>query len=127
MKKIQIGKHKVELFSDPEELTVRDYKLYTKYLAIAADVGDDFDAVNNKLNDILLVANDKNKVIIEVNNLRQTMYNIFNVDISVESKLLAVMVYSIDGTKCTDKSEDGLESILKKLESISVSEVKKKT
>lgn len=127
MKTIKVGKDEVKIYSDPEELSVENYKLYTKYLAIAADIGDDFNAVNTKLNDILLVAGDAKKVITEVNNLRQTMYNIYNIDISVDSKLLAIMVHSINGDVCKDKTEDGLELIVKKLNTISASEVKKKT
>ena len=127
MKEIKIGKNVVFVYSDPEELNVQNYKLYTKYLAIQADIGDDFAAVDKKISDILLVAGDREKTITEVNNLRQTMYNIYNVEISIDSKLLAIMVHSINGEEQKDKSEEGLERIVEKLKSLAVADIKKKT
>ena len=127
MKKVNVGKIELLLYSDPEELSVELYKRYTKYLAIASDIGDDFAAVDKKLSEILLVAGDKGKTVIEVNNLRQALYNIYNVDISIDSKLFALMVYSIDGIIQEDKSDEGLERIIKKLKGLTVGEIKKKT
>lgn len=127
MKEIKAGKHVILLHNDPEKLNVEHYKLYTKYLAINSDIGDDFQAVDRKLSDILLVAGDKDKTVTEVNNLRQTMYNIYEMDLTIESKLFAVMVHSIDGIEQTDKSEDGLERTIKKLKDLTVGDIKKKT
>ncbi|NCD40898.1 MAG: hypothetical protein EOL88_02280 [Bacteroidia bacterium] len=126
MKEVKIGNKKVLMYSDPEELTVELYKLYTKYLAIESDIGDDFNAVSSKLNDIILIAGDTEKVITEVNNLRQTIYNIYNSEVSIESKVFAIMVYSINDERCKDKSEEGLSQIINSLAGLKVKEVKKK-
>jgi hypothetical protein len=127
MRKIKIGHHVVEVYSEPSELKINEYKLYTKQLAIASEIGDDFAAVDSKLNDIFLVAGDREKTMTEVNNLRQTLYNIYNVDQGVDSMLFAIMVHSIDGNVVTDKSNEGLERIMKTLSQISQKELKKKT
>lgn len=136
MKKIQIGKHEVKFFDTAENMTMKRYQRFNKYLMIDNEVGSDFSSFDQRLNKSikLLKKGMQAEAIKELGNFRQMVFNSF-MEYSPKNLALALLVESIDGEKCKDISGGGLNYVLEKLEEIGltkalaneiVEEVKKK-
>lgn len=137
MKIIEFKGHKVELYDNADQLPIKRYQRFNKYLMIDNEVGstfDDFDRRNLSIIE-LLKKDMKQEAIIEMENRRQMVFNAFQ-EYSPKNLALAILVHSIDDIIYIDYSDESLSNISKKLDEIgftkfmmddNVSEVKKKS
>lgn len=124
----QVKEHKIVLYDDIDQMPVNRYMKFNKYLMLNDQIGsswDDFD--QNHMIRIIRLIEDKEKLLLELKNLRNLFYNLVN---EVNPKLIAFgcLVASVNGESVNDLSFDGLRSLMIRLGELGLSwsEVKKK-
>ncbi len=122
MKKTEINGHIVVTFNDPEELPMRRYQRFNKFLMIANEVGSTFEDFNQR--DAKAYAFLKNglfpEAMQELKNRSQCVYNAF-MEYSPKGRAMAILVHSIDDKIYTGHSSSTIDEILDKLEEIGLS------
>jgi len=108
---------KVEFFDNIEELSMKRYELFTKYILLSSGIGGDIDSMNVHFNKLYAYANkgDKSNLVKELINLHQNVRFAIN-KLQPENKAFAAMVKSINGKEYTAMSESALDEILIRLE-----------
>lgn len=117
MKTIEIGKYKVELYDSIDELPIKRFHKFNKYLLVDAGVGSDLNDINEKIGKIMRYVDRSDKVNarIELENLRQAMYLVTQ-ETNPKHLAFMVLVKSIEGKEITDLSDEGLRAIQKLFE-----------
>ena len=93
---------------DIEELPIKRFIKFNKFLLIDAHLGNQFSDIDNvHLSTLYKVKKDSKKLITAVGNLRAMIYNIYN-DISPEHLSFSTMVHSINGEEIKDLSDENL-------------------
>jgi hypothetical protein len=136
MKTIEFKKHRIEIFSSIEDLPIKRYQKFNKFLMIDNEVGstfEDYDIRTQKAIE-LLSKNLKDEAIIELENRRLAVFNSYN-EYSPVGFAFAILVKKIDDQEFSDYSDDGLNRIIETLDKIgfsfkelteNVQEIKKK-
>lgn len=119
MKVIEHGKHTIEFFDSPEEMTMRRYQRFNKFLMIANEVGSDFEDYNARTNKAIKYLQNGfiDKAVQELENRRQMVFNAFQ-EYDPSGRALACLVHSINGVVYSDFTKNGLNQILNHLEEI---------
>lgn len=123
-----LKKHEVKLYDDIDQLPIERFNKANKYWMLHDNLGSSFtDIDSTHITRLILVADNKEKVIKEVENLRILIYNIIN-EINPSQMAFACLVSEIDGEVIDDYSEEGIKRTLKKLDDIGLTngEFKKK-
>ncbi|MGL5980414.1 MAG: hypothetical protein ACRCZY_05965 [Phocaeicola sp.] len=111
MRKETINGHKVEIYDSIDELPIRNFHKYNKYLLVDSGVGSDLNDINTKISLIQnYIEKDIHKAKVELENLRQAMY-LINSEVNVKHLAFMALVKSIDG-KPTNYSDEGLKETL---------------
>jgi len=121
MKTIEIGKYKVELYDSIDELPIKRFHKFNKYLLVDAGVGSDLNDINEKIAKIMRYVDRSDKVNarIELENLRQAMYLVTQ-ETNLKHLAFMVLVKSIDGKEQTDLSDEGVRATQKVFENQSL-------
>lgn len=123
MRTIKIGTHKLEIYDSIDELPVVRFHKYNKYLLIDSGVGSDLNDVNNHIERAMVFCKtNPDNAIKELHNLRQSIHLIMS-GINTKHMAFCTLVKSIDGKEFTDLSDDGIQELLKRLETISHKDV----
>jgi len=113
---------KIVLHDDIDQLLIDRFNKINKYWMLNDNIGSSFqDIDNNHIAKLLLVADNKDKVIKEVENLRILIYNVIN-EVNPNHMAFACLVASIDDEANDDLSEVGIRKTLKKLNDAGVTE-----
>ena len=108
---------KVIFYQNADELPCRRFFKFNKYCMLASDVGSTISDYDTRMKKALVYASngDSENLTKELNNQRQTFWNILQ-EYSPEGCALACMVKSIDDSTWPDKlSGDNIEDILDRL------------
>jgi len=119
---------RVMLYDDIEQLPVERYNRANKFWMLSDNLGNSFEDIDRMhLQRLLLVADNKEKVLKEINNLRVLVYNVIH-EVHPEQLAFAALVHSIDGSERNDLSDEGLKKTIAELSrlGLSIGEVKKK-
>lgn len=110
MKEIEIGKHTVEIYDSIDELPIKRFHKFNKYLLIDAGVGSDLNSISEKINRIVrfIDKEDKANAKIELDNLRQAMFLSVS-ELNAKHLAFMVLVKSVDGKDIIDLSDAGLK------------------
>ena len=121
MKTIKIGKYKVELYDSIDELPIKRFHKFNKYLLVDAGVGSDLNDINEKIAKIMRYVDRSDNVNarIELENLRQAMYLVTQ-ETNLKHLAFMVLVKSIDGKEITDLSDEGVRATQKVFENQSL-------
>lgn len=125
MKKIKLGKHKLEIYDSISDLPVIRYQAYNKMLLIDAGVGSDMEAFDAHLQKAMkFIKIDPAKAVKELDNLRQ---NVFLVQSELSPRHLAfcALIETLDGEVQNDLTSEGLQKLAEKLGSVAVAELEK--
>lgn len=116
MRKEKINGHNVEIYDAIEELPIRRFHKYNKYLLVDSGVGSDLNDINTKIEMIQhYIDKDPHKAKIELENMRQAMY-LISQGVHVRHLAFMALVKSIDGKEITDLSDERLKETLKVFE-----------
>lgn len=116
MKEVKLGGHRVKIYDSIDELPIKRFHVYNKYLLIDAGIGSEISDFDHHIERMVafLTKGDKDNANKELQNLRQNVYLIMNGQ-NIRHLSFACLVASIDGQKTDDISPDGLAKVLKKL------------
>lgn len=118
MKTLFIKGHVLKVYDSIDELPIVNFQKYNKYLLIDSGLGSDVDDIDRHIVSLAkLIGSDTKKAQQELLNMRQTIVMINN-EISPKHLAFAALVYSIDGQRVTDLSDEGLQSILTRLQQV---------
>ena len=107
-------KKEIGLYTDIEELPIKRYNAFNKFLFMESEVGSDLEDLNRHLGIIAQVADDKEKLKEEIENLYQ-LFGFLNEDINVTHLAFAALVGKIGGEERNDLTRKGLERTLEEL------------
>ena len=119
MRSEKIGNHTIQFFDSAENMPMKRYQKFNKFLAKDNEIGSDFSDFNQRsLKAIEYLKKDmKDEAVKELENRRMMVFNAFK-EYSPKHNSLAILVHSIDGQIYTDVSTDGLQEIIDKLDEI---------
>lgn len=113
MKTVKIGTHDVEMYDAIDELPIVRFHKYQKFLLIDSGIGGtmaDFDKRIEKMRRYCMLK-DTDNAQKEMENLRQCVYMMQN-GIQPQHLSFATLVTSVDGVRCDDITDDGLQKTL---------------
>ncbi|NQU52437.1 MAG: hypothetical protein HQ522_07845 [Bacteroidetes bacterium] len=120
MKKESIGGHVVQIYDSIDELPIKRFHKYNKFLLVDSGIGSDINDLNQKISIIIRHVNNKSEhAITELENMRQSLYLVSS-EINPSYLAFSCLVYSIDGQILKDISDDGLRRVLERLNNTKV-------
>jgi hypothetical protein len=119
MKTIYLQGKEIKLYDSIDEMPIRNFQKYNKYVLIDSGVGSDLDSVDKHIVDLakIIKSGDKARAMQELQNMRQNMHLIVE-KISPKYLAFAALIHSIDGKEQTDLSDTGLKEILSQLSKV---------
>ena len=117
------------MYDDIEELPVERFNKANKYWMLSDHLGNSFEDIDKvHISKLYYVADNKDKVIKEIGNLRVLVHNILG-ETHPNQLAFASLVHSVDGVEAKDLTDDGLKRLVKELsdKGLSIGEVKKKS
>ena len=103
----------VVYYETPQDLPIRRYQKFNKYLMIASEVGETIADYDKRMGRaiVYLKNNDTANAAKELQNCRQGVFNALE-EYTPTGLALACMVKSINGKQCDDLTNEGLNSVL---------------
>lgn len=118
MKTLFVRGNVLKVYDSIDELPIINFQKYNKYLLIDAGLGSDVDDIDRHIVNLAkLMTSDLKKAQQELLNMRQAIVMI-NSEVSPRYLAFAALIYSINGQKITDLSDEGLKSILTRLQTV---------
>ena len=119
METIKLGKNTVEIYNGAENLPIRRYQKFNKFLLNDNQVGSDFSDFEKRTARSIefLKKGMQNEAINELENRRLMVYNAF-MEYTPKGKALAILVHKINDVVFTDYSDETLEHIINELDRI---------
>lgn len=112
MKKIKVKNRVLEVYDSIEEMPIINFQKFNKYLLIDSGIGSDADDIDAHISRIAkLIKTDASRALLELQNMRQNIYMVAN-EISPKYLAFTALIYSIDGKRIFDYSDENLKSIL---------------
>ena len=134
MKKMKLGDHSVVMFDSIEELPIVRFQKYNKMLMLDAGLGSDLTALDAHLARVgeFIKAGETDNAAREIDNLRQTLFNVQN-GLPPHFMSLIPLMAEVDGEPLTDLSDENIQRVYDTLKDVTMkayegaaSEVKKK-
>ena len=134
MRKMNLGTHKVVMFDSIEELPIVRFQKYNKMLMLDAGLGSDLTALDAHLARVgeFIKAGETDNAAREIDNLRQTLFNVQN-GLTPHFMSLIPLMAEVDGEPLTDLSDENIQRVYDTLKDVTMkayegaaSEVKKK-
>lgn len=131
---MNLGTHKVVMYESIEELPIVRFQKYNKMLMLDAGLGSDLLAFDAKLARVseFIKANDLTNAATEIDNVRQTLFNVQN-GLTPHFMSLVPLMAEVDGEPLTDLSDENIAAVYDRLKDVTkkayegaASEVKKK-
>ena len=132
---MNLGTHKVVMYDSIEELPIVRFQKYNKMLMLDAGLGSDVTALDGHLARVseYIKAGDLTNAAGEIDNLRQTLFNVQN-GLTPHFMSLIPLMAEVDGEPLTDLSDENLQRVYDRLKDVTMkayegaaSEVKKKS
>ncbi len=114
MKTVQIGKRKLEIYDSIDELPIKRFHKFNKYILVDSGVGSDISDIYEHINRVKAYVNkdDKENAIKQLNNLTQCLYMVSQ-ETNIKHLSFMVLIKSIDGKEIYDISDENLKRLLK--------------
>ena len=134
MRKMKLGEHSVVMFDSIEELPIVRFQKYNKMLMLDAGLGSDLTALDAHLARVgeFIKAGETDNAAREIDNLRQTLFNVQN-GLTPHFMSLIPLMAEVDGEPLTDLSDENIQRVYDTLKDVTMksyegaaSEVKKK-
>ena len=118
MRTAKVNGHKVEIFDSIDELNIRRFQKYNKYMLIDSGVGSDLQDIIDHIEKakIYIKANPQ-LAYVELENMKQAMY-LATEEISPKYMAFAVLVNKIDDVPADDLTDAGLKRVLDALSDV---------
>jgi len=122
MTEITVNNKKILMYDNIRDMPIRRYQQSNKYLMIDSSIGSDFSDFDRRTIRIteFLKKGMIDEAIKEIENRRQMVWNAYK-QYTPKGYAFALLVFSIDGQKRLDISDEGLDKTLDFLEKIGIS------
>lgn len=111
----KVNNHTIEIFDSIDDLPIRRFQKYNKYMLIDSGVGSDLQDVLDHIDRAMkYIKASPNMAITELNNMRQALY-LVSEEMSPKYMAFAVLVNKIDGKPADDLTDAGLRRVLETL------------
>jgi hypothetical protein len=121
----KIGGRKVELYDSIDELPIKRFHKFNKYLLIDSGIGCDIDSINEHIAKIGAFLKDQpDEAKKQLENLRQSLYFIME-EMNPRSLSFIVLIHKIDDVLITDLSDNNIKNLSDKLSCEKVSFIHK--
>lgn len=116
MNKIRLGRHTLEVYENIEELPIKRFHAFNKYLLIDAGIGSDVSDITGHVDRALAFMHqkDEDSAKTELHNLRQALYFVAEKE-SPKYMSFVPFIHSINGEQVHDLSDENVKKILEKL------------
>lgn len=115
MQTIKLGRHTLELYDSIDELPIKRFHKFNKYMLVDAGIGSDLNDINDHIAKTLRYIDlDKNKAKTELENLKQSLFLVAE-ERSIKHLSFCVLISKIDGKPLYDIGDENLERVLAKL------------
>ena len=114
-----LGTHKVVMYDSIEELPIVRFQKYNKMLMLDAGLGSDVTALDGHLARVseYIKAGDLTNASAEIDNLRQTLFNVQN-GLTPHFMSLIPLMAEVDGEPLTDLSDENLTAVYDRLKDV---------
>jgi hypothetical protein len=112
MKTIKIGRKTVEFYDAIDELPIKRYHKFNKYMLVDSGIGSDLNDINDHIAKIAryIGKKDEKKAQAQLENLRTSLYMVAN-ETNVRHLSFAILVKSINGKDVVDLSDENIKRI----------------
>ena len=119
MKKMKLGEHSVVMFDSIEELPIVRFQKYNKMLMLDAGLGSDLTALDAHLARVgeFIKAGETDNAAREIDNLRQTLFNVQN-GLTPHFMSLIPLMAEVDGEPLTDLSDENIQAVYDRLKDV---------
>ena len=113
MKEIKLGKHFVKLYDSIDELPIKRFHAYNRFLLVDAGIGSDIADFDNHVARCVQYFKDGDAANAgkELDNLRQNVFLVLSQQ-NLKHLSLACLIKEIDGVEYDDMSQDGLQRVI---------------
>lgn len=123
MTKRTINGHEITFYDSIEDLPIKQFHRYSKYLLVEGGIGDSIQDIDRHITRIInYVYSDAKKAHQELLNLRQNLYLVVT-EQDVHNKATLCLVKAVDGKEWTDFSEEGMDALYRITETASIREL----
>jgi len=118
MRTEKIGRNVVEIYDSIDELPIKRFHKFNKYLLVDSGIGSDLNDINRHIGRISkYIGKDNDSARRELENLRQSLYMVSE-GTNVRHLSFAVLVKSINGVPLHDLSDQGIRKTMEKLSEV---------
>lgn len=118
MRTEKIGKNIVEVYDSIDELPIKRFHKFNKYMLVDSGIGSDLNDINRHIGRISkYIGKDNDSAKRELDNLRQSLYMISE-GTNVKHLSFAVLVKSINGKEIFDISDEGIRRTMVRLSEV---------
>lgn len=112
MRTIKIGKKTVEFYDAIDELPIKRYHKFNKYMLVDSGIGSDLNDINNHIAKIsrYISKKDEKNAKMQLENLRTSLYMISE-ETNVRHLSFTILVKSINGKEVHDISDENIKRI----------------
>lgn len=112
MRTIKIGRKTVEFYDAIDELPIRRYHKFNKYMLVDSGIGSDLNDINGHIAKVsrYITKKDEKNALAQLENLRTSLYMIAE-ETNVRHLSFAILVKSINGKEVTDLSDENIKRI----------------
>lgn len=115
MRTEKIAGYTVQLYDSIEDLPIRRFHKFNKYLLVDSGIGSDIEDINAHIHRVsLFMDSDMDSAKRELENLRQSLFMVSE-ETNLKHLAFVLLIHSIDGKEVTDISEEGAKAIVEKL------------
>lgn len=113
MKEVKLGKHVVKLYDSIDELPIKRFHAYNRFLLVDAGVGSDITDFDNHIERCVQYFKDGDAANAgkELDNLRQNVFLVLSQQ-NLKHLSLACLIKEVDGVEYDDLSQDGLQRVI---------------
>ena len=112
MKGGKVNKHKVEIYDSIDELPIKRFQKFNKYMLIDSGIGSDMQDVLSHIDRAkIYIKSNPAMAATELDNMRQSIYLLVD-ELSPKHMAFAALVHKIDGEEMNDISDAGLKRVL---------------
>lgn len=117
-----VGKNKIEIYDSIDELPIRRFHKFNKYMLVDAGIGSDLNDINDHIFKTIRYVDkgDKENAKRQLDNLRQSLYMVSQ-ETNIKHLSFMVLIKSINGKEVHDLSDDNMKRLLKFFENESKS------